>query len=134
WSRGKSHHDVVVATMPPWWHGIEVSSVEGIEDFVQDAVLAVLLVIVDDKIDGDTRDLVLAGFDAAAFVGIDDVGDRFLLLQRKSVGCRFFAKFLDRFPNHFHRGIMVARCYGITTGIMVSWYRGITVAWCPGFF
>ena len=97
------HHD----TMVSWCRDTVVSPLEGGNHPGQKAHLPVFIVIGHDEVDGDPGDLILAGDDVFASKGIDDPGQRPLLLDREVVGGRFLADLLDRFSDLPDRGVMI---------------------------
>jgi hypothetical protein len=111
-----TYHGVVVSR----YRGVVVSELECFEDYIEDAVFAVLSVIFYEKVHTDTGYLVFARAYSLPLVGKDDFSDGLLFFQRKPMGSCLFPETLHGCPNMF---------YG---GVMVSWYRGCLVSWYHG--
>src|SRR3954469_15427049 len=95
-------------TVIPWCHGCMVTRfaetgllVQPSQHLRQDAARAVPSILVDQVVEGDSGDLVLAGLDASLFVGVDDARERPLLGLGEAVGCGFLAERADGTPNGF---------------------------------
>ena len=84
-----------------------MSSIQCLQDKFQDAVLPVLVIVVDEPINGNTGDLVLACSNTTPLVVIDDLGYRLLFLRGKAVRSRLFAKLFDNPADGFDGGVVI---------------------------
>src|SRR5690349_9806227 len=115
-----------------WCRGITVSFVQCLDSAMKNAVFPVFLVVLHNKINRDSSDLVFAGSDSLNFIGIHNVGNGFFLLWREAMGRRFFAKCPDSRSDRFNHGVVIPCYRAWLRGVMVSWYHDMFIG--VGFY
>src|ERR1044071_9503911 len=83
------NHGVMVS----WCHDTMVSLIQCFKDFMKNAIFAVFFVIFNNKVNGNSGDLIFARFDASIFVRIDKITNLLLFGFSEPMGCRFLPKF-----------------------------------------
>ena len=94
--------------MVSWCHDTVVSPVQCFDDEIQQALLLLFLVFLNDEVDPNSGNFVLAGLDVSLLVDVNDLGKSLFFLEGKTVSGSLFPKFLDCFSNRLNRGVMVS--------------------------
>ena len=82
-------------------------------------------IIFNKIVNRNPRDFIFTGSYSLPFIGIFNIREQILFIQREAVGGGFFADLLHGFSDHF-KDIL------FPCGVVVSWLLGVVVSWCRG--